>query len=158
MSTIPLKRITLYKNDLGYFERSNSDSESSPAIQVAKKHKKLVIDTLCTTANTVTFDTEEYEKYVAANTIERFYSFNDLTSSTSFAVFLKSCIGAEIIFTVRGDEKEQNGKLLMLDEEPVLLSANSTQTTKRYFLQILNNDGFIRQFDCKSITRKNEMK
>ena len=151
MSTVPLKRITLYKNDLGYFERSNSESNSAPAIQVAKKHKKLVIDTLCTTANTVTFDTEENEKYVAANTIERFYSFNDLTSSTSFAVFLKSCIGAEIIFSVRGDGKEQNGKLLMLDEEPILLSPNSTQTTKRYFLQVLNQDGFIRQHDCKLI-------
>ena len=149
MSSIPLKRITLYKNDLGYFERSDSDSDSTSAIQVAKKHKKLVIETLCTTASTVSFDTEEYEKYVAANTIERFFSFNDLSSSTSFAVFLKSCIGAEIIFSVKGDGKEQTGKLLMLDEEPVLLGPTSLQTTKRYFLQVLSTDGFIRQYDRK---------
>ncbi|CAF4422583.1 unnamed protein product, partial [Rotaria sp. Silwood2] len=69
-ATIPLKRITLYKNDLGYFERAISSSKLPSLILVAKKHKKLVIDTLCTTAGTVTFDTEEHEKYVTENTVE----------------------------------------------------------------------------------------
>jgi hypothetical protein len=149
-TTIPLKRITLYKNDLGYFERTVANNSQLPSvIQIAKKHKKLVIDTLCTTASTVTFDTEEYEKYVAANTMERFYSFNDLSSSTSFASFLNSCIGAEIIFFIKGNNKEQIGKLIMLDEENALLSPNSTETTTHYFLQILTKDGFIRHFDRK---------
>ena len=147
--SIPLKRITLYKNDLGYFERIIPTSEVPSVIQVAKKHKKLVIDTLCTTASTVTFDTEEYDKYVAANTVERFFAFNDLSSSTSFAAFLKSCIGTEIVLFIKGNNKEQVGKLVMIDEEPALLSPNSTQTTTHYFLKILNKDGFIRHYDSK---------
>jgi len=151
-ATIPLKRITLYKNDLGYFERTISSSQLPSVIQVAKKHKKLVIDTLCTTASTVTFDTEEYDKYVAANTTERFFTFNngsDLSSANSFATILQTCIGAEVVLSIKGNSKEQIGKLVMLDEEKALLSPNSTETTTHYLLQILGKDGFIRHIDRK---------
>ncbi|CAF4712383.1 unnamed protein product, partial [Rotaria sp. Silwood2] len=149
--TIPLKRITLYKNDLGYFERTISCSKLQSHIRVAKKHKKLVIDTLCTTASTVTFDTEEHDKYLVENTIEQYFNFNDLSSSTSLASFLKTCIGTELILFIRGEDKEQAGKLVMLDEMKTLLSPNSTVTTQHYILQILNKDGFIRHFDFASI-------
>ncbi|CAF0772758.1 unnamed protein product [Rotaria sordida] len=151
-ATIPLKRITLYKNDLGYFERTTPSSKLPSLILVAKKHKKLVIDTLCTTASTVTFDTEEHDKYVTENTVERFFAFNDFSSSTSFASFLSTCIGAEIALSIQGDNKEQLGKLVMLDEKPTLLSPNSTQTTNHYILQVLNKDGFIRHFDLASVS------
>jgi hypothetical protein len=148
-STIPLKRTTLYKNDLGYFERTIPSSQLPSVIQVAKKHKKLVIDTLCTTASTVTFDTEEYDKYVVANTTERFFSFNDLSSATSFADFLHTCIGAEIVFTIKGNNKEQFGKLVMLDEEKTVINPNTYDVKKNHFLQILGRDGFIRHVDRK---------
>jgi len=148
-TTIPLKRITLYKNDLGYFERTITRSQLQSFILVAKKHKKLVIDTLCTTASTVTFDTEAHEKYVAENTVERFFTFNDFSSSRSFANFLNTCIGAEIALSIKGNSKEQLGKLVMLDAEPVLLSPNSSETTTHYILQVLNTDGFSRHFDRK---------
>jgi hypothetical protein len=148
-ASIPLKRITLYKNDLGYFERTTTNSQSSSVLLIDKKYKKLVIDTLCTTANTVTFDTEEHDSYVAENTIERFFAFNDFSSSTSFATFLKTCIGTEIAFVIKGNTKEQVGKLVMIDEIPVLLSPTSTETTEQHVLQILTNDGFIRHHDRK---------
>ncbi|CAF2952112.1 unnamed protein product [Rotaria sp. Silwood2] len=150
-ATIPLKRITLYKNDLGYFERAISSSKLPSLILVAKKHKKLVIDTLCTTAGTVTFDTEEHEKYVTENTVEHVFSFNDFSSSTSFADFLNTCIGAEVALSIQGGNKEQSGRLVMLDEKQTLLSPNSTQTTNHYILQVLNKDGFIRHVDLASI-------
>ncbi|CAM4946705.1 unnamed protein product [Rotaria socialis] len=149
--TIPLKRITLYKNDLGYFERTVPSSRSASFISVAKKHKKLVIDTLCTTASTVAFDTEEHDKYVAENTAEHYFAFNDFASSTSFAAFLKTCIGAELAFSCQGENKEQSGQLVMLDEIKALLSPNSTETRKDFVLQVLNKDGFIRHFDFASI-------
>ncbi|CAF1281411.1 unnamed protein product [Rotaria sp. Silwood1] len=151
IATIPLKRITLYKNDLGYFERITPVSKLPTLILIAKKHKKLVIDTLCTTASTVTFDTEEHDKYVTENTVEHFFTFNDFSSSTSFASFLNTCIGAEIALSIQGDTKEQLGKLVMLDEKQTLLSPNSTETTNHYILQVLNKDGFIRHFDLSSI-------
>ncbi|CAF4919629.1 unnamed protein product [Rotaria sp. Silwood1] len=151
IATIPLKRITLYKNDLGYFERITPVSKLPTLILIAKKHKKLVIDTLCTTASTVTFDTEEHDKYVTENTVEHFFTFNDFSSSTSFASFLNTCIGAEVALSIQGDTKEQLGKLVMLDEKQTLLSPNSTETTNHYILQVLNKDGFIRHFDLSSI-------
>ncbi|CAF1098604.1 unnamed protein product [Adineta ricciae] len=150
-TTIPLKRITLYKNDLGYFERVINRSDSPSVIHVAKKHKKLVIDTLCTTANAVTYDTEEHENFVAENTVERFYSFGSFTSSTSLASFLQKCIGAEVVVTIQGNNKEQTGKIVLLDEIPTLLGQNSMQTKMSYIVQFLNNDGFIRHFDLSSI-------
>ncbi|CAF3542911.1 unnamed protein product [Rotaria sp. Silwood1] len=110
-----------------------------------------LIDTLCTTASTVTFDTEEHDKYVTENTVEHFFTFNDFSSSTSFASFLNTCIGAEIALSIQGDTKEQLGKLVMLDEKQTLLSPNSTETTNHYILQVLNKDGFIRHFDLSSI-------
>jgi hypothetical protein len=148
-ATIPLKRITLYKNDLGYFERTTTNSQLPSVILVAKKHKKLVIDTLCTTASTVTFDTEQHEKYVTENTTERYFNFNDFSSSNSFATFLNTCIGAEVVLSIKGNSKEQFGKLVMLDEIKALLSPNSTETTNNYILQVLNKDGFIRHYDRK---------
>ena len=147
MSTIPLKRITLYKNDLGYFERRISSEQTASVVMIAKKHKKLVIDTLCTTANAVTFDTEAHEKYVAENTIERFFSFNDLSSSTSFASFLSACIGTDIGLLTKGSNKEEFGKLVMLDQVPVLLGPNAKETTTQYILRVLNKDGIIHSFD-----------
>lgn len=148
-SSIPLRRITLYKNDLGYFERTTTKSSSPAVLQVAKKQKKLVIDTLCTTANTVTFDTEEYEKYAAANATEHYFSFVDLTSTRSFADFLQTCTGADVILSIKGENEQQTGKLLMLHTEEVLLSPTSSEKTTHYFVKILTNDGFIRQFDRK---------
>ncbi|CAF1371344.1 unnamed protein product [Rotaria magnacalcarata] len=145
--TNPLKRITLYKNDLGYFERTVPSSRSASFISVAKKHKKLVIDALCTTASTVTFDIEEHDEHVAENTAEHYFAFNDFAASTSFAAFLKTCIGAELAFSCQGDNKEQLGQLAMLDEIEALLSPNSTETRKDFVLQVLNKDGFIRHFD-----------
>ena len=147
MSTIPLKRITLYKNDLGYFERRISSEQTPAVVRVAKKHKKLVIDTLCTTANAVTFDTEAHEKYVAENSIERFFAFNDLTSSTSFATFLSACIGTDIGLFSKGSNKEENGKLVMLDEVPTLLGPDAKETTTLYTLRVLNKDGIIHSYE-----------
>lgn len=147
-STIPLQRITLYKNDLGYFERTIDSSQALSILQIAKKHKKLVIDTLCTTASTVTYDTEEHDKYVAENTVESFYSFNDLSSESSFANFLQTCIGAEIILLIKG--KEQIGKLVLLDQEKTVINPQTYETKIQYFPQILGKDGFIRHFDRKS--------
>ena len=147
ITPIPLRRITLYKNDLGYFERTTNISTSPAVIQVAKKHKKLVIDTLCTTASTVTFDTEEYDKYVAANTKEDFFSFGDLSSNISFIDFLQSCIGAEIVLSLKGNSQEEVGKLVVINEEKALLGPNASETTSHYSLKILNKDGFIRNFD-----------
>jgi hypothetical protein len=147
-ATIPLKRITLYKNDLGFFERIITGSTSPSIIQVAKNHKKLVIDTLCTTASTVTYDKEEHDKFVAENTVERFFTFNDFQSSSSFASFLNTCIGAEITLSMR-DKSQESGKLVMLDEIPTLLGPNSTEKMTNYTVQLLNKDGFIRHFDRK---------
>ena len=146
---IPLKRITLYKNDLGYFERIIAGSKIPSLIQVVKKNKKLVIDTLCTTANIVTFDMEDHDKYVAQNIAEHYFTFNDFSSSTSFVKFLQTCIGADLALSVQGSAKEQVGVLIMVDEKQVLLSPTSTETTEHYSLQILNRDGFIRRVDRK---------
>lgn len=149
---IPLKRITLYKNNLGYFERTTNNSTKRSLIQVAKQHKKLVIDTLCTTASEVTFDTEEHNKYVAENTVEQFFSFNSVTSTFSFASFLNSCLGADITLFTNGNSKEQTGKLVMIEEIPALLGPNSTEITKNHVLQIVSKDGFIRHIDRKYMT------
>ena len=148
MSTpsIALKRITLYKNDLGYFERDTARDQTPSVLVVAKKHKKLVIDTLCTTASAVTFDTEEHDQYVAGSSVEPFFTFADLSSTSSFATFLQSCIGAEVAFLVQGDKTRHVGQLVMLDEHPVLLGPNCSETTTQYILRILTQDGFIRHF------------
>ena len=148
-TNIPLKRITLYKNDLGYFERTISTEQTPAVLQVAKKHKKLVIDTLCTTASAVKFDTEEHDKYVAENNVERFYTFTDLSSATCFADFLKSCIGAEIVFTVKDDTTPKVGKLVMLDKKIVRQGNEEDKTSIQHTLEVLNPNGFIQCYNRK---------
>jgi len=148
---IPLKRITLYKNDLGYFERAIPADQTPAVLQVAKKHKKLVIDTLCTTASAVTFDTEEHDKYVAGNNIEQFYTFADLSAATSFADFLKSCIGADIILTVNGETTPKVGTLVMLDQKTIRRSSDEEEAQVQYSLEVLNAEGFIQRFNLDTV-------
>ena len=145
-SSIPLKRITLYKNDLGYFERDASREQTPAVLVVAKKYKKLVIDTLCTTASAVTFDTEEHDQYVAGSSVEPLFTFAHLSSTSSFATFLQSCVGAEVVLSVQGTNNQQVGQLLMIDESTVLLSPTSSETTTQHALQVLTKDGFIRHY------------
>lgn len=150
-SIIPLKRITLYKNDLGYFERASPLEQTPAFLHVAKKHKKLVIDTLCTTARSVTFDTEEHNKYIADNNVEQFYKFENFASSSSFAAFLKSCIGAEVILYIKDYTTEKVGKIVMVDEKTLLGSSDQPQPKVIYQLEILNKEGFIRHYDGQSL-------
>jgi hypothetical protein len=149
-STIPLKRITLYKNDLGYFERVSPKASARSVLVVAKRYKKLVIDTLCTTASEVAFDTEEHQNHLAQSNIEKFYTFTDLSSTSSFATFLKTCIGAQLIFYVKTKPDEFTGKLLMVEENTALLSETSDATTTKYKLCVLYADGFIRHVERES--------
>jgi hypothetical protein len=152
-TTIPMRRITLYKNNLGYFERTITSTKTPAILLVADKHKKLVIDTLCTTASSVIFDTEVHDKHVIENTIERFFAFTDFPSTTSFATFLKTCIGAEVTLSIKDVNKEQSGKLVMFDEIRTLLNPSSIKTTKQYVMQVLSNDGYIRHFGRKLIVK-----
>lgn len=147
-SNLKLKRITLYKNDLGYFERFNTPDDRSATLSVAKKHKKLVIDTLCTNAEAVTFDTEEHKKYVETSKVESFYAFTDLKTSESFAEFLKSCIGSEVSIFTKGNTNQIIGRIVLIEEESVPVE-KSSDTVKRNTVQILTADGFIRNFNSK---------
>ncbi|CAF0859780.1 unnamed protein product [Rotaria sp. Silwood1] len=146
ITTIPLRRITLYKNNLGYFERIIVDTQVPIVLHVTKKHKQLVIDTLCTTVDSVVFDTEEHDKQVIERIMEHVFTFIDFASATSFAKFLNTCIAAEVVLSIKDVSKEQSGKLIILDEIPTVLNPNSTKTTTQYLLQILTTNGFIRHF------------
>lgn len=105
-TNLNLKHITLYKNNLGFFERTAeilSSSENSPqfSLSVLPDTKNLVIDTLSVSApNSVTtnFDTEKHQLYVDSITPDDTFKF---AVSKSLNQFLESCIGTKLEIIIR---------------------------------------------------------
>jgi hypothetical protein len=116
---LTLNHIALYKNDLGFFERSAkilSSSEFPPkfCLPIMPDNKSLIIDTLSVSGPglvTTNFDSEKHQIYVDSIKPDDAFKFQP---SKNLTVFLESCIGTEleIVLKVQKNKKsfkENNG-------------------------------------------------
>lgn len=100
--SLQLSRVTLYKNDLAFYERATTfpalDSNSFRAtLDIPLESKNLTVETLSVRAPglvVVNYDTELRDSIAENNQQEETFRF----SSNTFADFLKSCAGAPIEF------------------------------------------------------------
>lgn len=129
MSQIPnstpliLRHVTLYKNNLGFFERVAplQSSKASPLkfnISVLPDSKSLIIDTLSIIAPglvTTNYDTENHVSYVNSIQPDENFKFNFAKSLSSF---LESCIGTEIHLKHKNNQ-EIKGILSLVEEKTI---------------------------------------
>ena len=101
-----LKHITLYKNDLGFFERAAkilSSTENPPkfSLPILPENKSLIIDTLSVAGPgsvTTNFDIEKHQRYVDSIKPDDTFKFQP---SKNLTVFMESCIGSELEITLK---------------------------------------------------------
>jgi len=115
-----LSRVTLYKNDLAFYERATTFTglEVSPVssaplfktkLDIPLASKNLIVDTLSVRSPglvIVNYDTELRDSVVANENQENTFRFG----SDTFAGFLKSCSGASMSFKRASSKDAEEGK------------------------------------------------
>lgn len=129
-----LKHICLYKNNLGFFERSadltKSDKTSKYTLSVLPENKTLIIDTLSYTAPglvTTNYDTENHLNYVKSIQPNTEFKFSQAKSLSNF---LDSCVGSELQLTLK-DSTSVDGILSLVEEKEEVIEDNKKIITKR---------------------------
>ena len=159
MQKIPelnLQRITLYKNNLAYYEYGcqlnrgySSDNNSYQfKLLVPQANKSIIVETLsvvCPGLVTVHYDTELVQK--EEESPELLYGFKD----DSFLSFLESCIGSEISVTRKNSAKEKcNGRLIMMEKAQIPSNDNKT-IINDHILHIVSFTGTVTSFHYSTI-------
>lgn len=155
---LTLKHITLYKNNLGFFERVAKlhSSKASPitfSLSVLPQSKPLIIETLSISAPgqvTTNFDTENHANYLNSIKPDENYKFN---FAKSLSNFLESCIGTEIELNLN-NEQSMKGILALVEEKdiPLDLKSGTVVNKRESFLYILNESGETRNVPLSNIS------
>ena len=157
---LALRKVTLYKNKLGYFERGANLSDGAPAadggkqfaINVPIDRKGLIVDTL-TTADGATI--KHYATQTGAGAAApKPDNFNFALGSRGGGMgdFLESCKGAAVAVTLSagpsGATATSNGRILMLERETVAVPGSDNKVEERWSqLVLLDDDGAIECLD-----------
>jgi ubiquitin len=149
---LPLRKVTLYKNKLGYFERGAtlddgarcSDGGKQFAINVPVERKGLIIDTLTTADGaTVKHYTTPTGAGDAAPEPDNF-NFALQSRSGGMGQFLESCKGAMVDVTLRdgptGAAATCTGRILMLEKETVAVAGSNDKVEERWSQLLLLDD------------------
>lgn len=143
-SEMPVQRITLYKNNLGFVERHASvPAGSTTSMLVPAELKQLVESTLSVNGNgkpvVVTYGSKQSEE--APEPMRYPFQYG---SATNMGAFLASLSGAEVELRTR--DGSVSGRVLLVEKERVAIP-ESDQVEERYTsTTILTDDGEIRSF------------
>jgi len=143
--TLQLERVTLYKNDLAFYERGTQimgdESISTPPsfrtkIMIPLSSQDLIVDPLSVRAPglfVVNYDTEL--RVVNQDSQEDTFRFRRDT----FAEFLKSCSGASIEFTKlgEGEQPPHKGVILTVEDKAVPLADGGGATIEEKVLSVV---------------------
>lgn len=151
--TLKLKHISLYKNSLGFFERSAnlSSSLNHPIkynLSILPENKKLIIDTLSISAPglvTTNYDTEHHLNYIKSITPSLDFKFS---TSKTISNFLDSCIGGHIELFCQGN-LSHSGILSLVEEREI--HGENKKSGKESFLYILSDLGEVSSVKLKDV-------
>eukprot|EP00011_Vannellida_sp_DIVA3-517-6-12_P004885 CAMPEP_0114605336 /NCGR_PEP_ID=MMETSP0168-20121206/1004_1 /TAXON_ID=95228 ORGANISM="Vannella sp., Strain DIVA3 517/6/12" /NCGR_SAMPLE_ID=MMETSP0168 /ASSEMBLY_ACC=CAM_ASM_000044 /LENGTH=823 /DNA_ID=CAMNT_0001816187 /DNA_START=6 /DNA_END=2477 /DNA_ORIENTATION=- len=154
---LPLKRITLYKNNLGFYEHSAGFSKSSRCedgtyrfrLQVDKDARGIMADTLTVKAPgavSIVFGHELYEALEAEMNTDRSYQFQ---VSNSIVSFLSSYVGAPLSL----NNARLSGRLVLVEEEKVLKKMGDKVVEQRVVvLTLFSTEGKLERIPLESVT------
>ena len=133
--SLPLKRVTLYKNNLAFFEHAGAASilagtEAGFALDVPMESKPLVVDTLSVSTNdalpcSINFDSRDTSTLGTQPDAETYkFSYGPGQSSGDF---LASCVGSRVRINVGAESVE--GVVMSLDQKHVHVEGSEGSTT-----------------------------
>eukprot|EP00929_Paragymnodinium_shiwhaense_P090050 TRINITY_DN5028_c0_g1_i1.p1 TRINITY_DN5028_c0_g1~~TRINITY_DN5028_c0_g1_i1.p1 ORF type:complete len:816 (+),score=223.91 TRINITY_DN5028_c0_g1_i1:72-2519(+) len=150
---LPLSRVTLYKNNLAYAERSgelqSGSAQTDFELVVPVSRKKLVINTLSASAPGGASILLGGRDSFSEPAKKKLYPF----SHESFGKFLHSCRGAEITVVRISTTAENIDCRLLLVESAQRAVAGQTDQTETYYaaIQVLSARGGIRKIPLDDI-------
>jgi hypothetical protein len=132
-SALRLDKVTLFKNNLGWY--SHTATGRSGRLDVQTDNKNMVIDTLSYHSEapvTVTFGYDGPKRPAADEAEEPVFRFA-LGEGCGVASWLGSCVGAEVSVTTSGrpgsaDERPIRGKIMLLEKETVAIPGSEGKT------------------------------
>eukprot|EP00658_Telonema_sp_P-2_P070061 TRINITY_DN5968_c0_g1_i6.p1 TRINITY_DN5968_c0_g1~~TRINITY_DN5968_c0_g1_i6.p1 ORF type:complete len:616 (-),score=177.38 TRINITY_DN5968_c0_g1_i6:109-1956(-) len=149
---LQLRSVSLYKNNLGFFERTaptsdGADSESGGkrfALNIPSERKGLVIDTLAAGATT----TVRHEGHQRVSAPERTFGFA-IEPTVGLGGFLESCVGAQVQITLAATDTDigavKRGQIMMLEQEQACIEGCENMVEKKYSQLVLlsEEDGIV---------------
>eukprot|EP00005_Dracoamoeba_jomungandri_P002211 CAMPEP_0174256786 /NCGR_PEP_ID=MMETSP0439-20130205/5984_1 /TAXON_ID=0 /ORGANISM="Stereomyxa ramosa, Strain Chinc5" /LENGTH=835 /DNA_ID=CAMNT_0015339551 /DNA_START=53 /DNA_END=2560 /DNA_ORIENTATION=- len=147
LTELPLKKVTLYKNNLAFLETENVISSGLEdkggrgfKLVVPLAQKEQAVDTLtvsCAGQVSVTYDRE-----LSPENFQRDPDLYQFSETADFSSFLRSCVGAPLKVVTDNDEVIE-GRLLMIEVVSVPCAELKTTLSENQ-LQILSEEGIIR--------------
>jgi ubiquitin len=145
LSNLPLRKVTLFKNGLGFYEHDSTDLPQEARdfrLDVPISSQSLVVDTLSVNSSdaqpvTVSYDRDESRGIKKEEELFRFTFGQDC----GVADFLASCIGAEVscnIVQSDGSKETVNGQVMLLSKEKQAVEGTDQTETKYKELQLLD--------------------
>jgi len=142
-SNLDLKRVTIYKNDLAYFEREaalSSEDKNEYSLSVPIARKQLIVDTLSVHAPgevTISYDTDlaDAASRDTRKVVTETYRFSH---ATNLNAFLRSCVGCSVKISTSTDNF--SGKVLLVESHKFTVPCNNGVAT--------TEDGYILRMAC----------
>ena len=153
MSNFKLEKITLYKNDLAFVERTASLQGSQQGLlEFDKKVKDLVVTTLNVDSSTPCSVNYDYMPTLAIDLEDQKPIFNfALGERQSHGSFLASIVGAEVIVKTMDDTDGTEGFVVSVSQSSSQVGSTETLQSEYESCQILTYFGEMVSISVPSI-------
>eukprot|EP00746_Dinoflagellata_sp_MGD_P085670 gnl/MRDRNA2_/MRDRNA2_33900_c0_seq1.p1 gnl/MRDRNA2_/MRDRNA2_33900_c0~~gnl/MRDRNA2_/MRDRNA2_33900_c0_seq1.p1 ORF type:complete len:938 (-),score=199.62 gnl/MRDRNA2_/MRDRNA2_33900_c0_seq1:363-3176(-) len=156
---LQLDRVTLYKNNLAFYELSGTAKKSKSdsvlfALDIPMKSKDLIVDTLfCATKSgspcTINFDAKDLVQDSSSIIYESTFGFT-LGACTGLGDFLASCIGGHV--QIRTKDVTLEGYVMSVEQQTVqVVQSAETERTWSQLYVVETKTGSVRSVSIASI-------
>jgi len=148
-----LRQVSIYKNDLAFYEHECSLSSSYQPqegtyhfkLMIPPADKDLVIDTLSVSAPglvSIHYDTELSPEYNQQD--EQLFTFSEQNNLTSF---LQTCLGAQMRIQLRNESSAFEGQLMLVEGKEIRSESSHGDIRKtETILHVITPDGVLKSF------------
>jgi len=146
--TIPLKRITLYKNDLAFCEREAVGGHSEKRLEIPLQVKDLVVSSLtCEADAPVTIKYDQRDRLEEQTVVFEYGARKDIGH------FLSQLIGAKICLELQSSEAEALGIVMLVESSTKVIEGSKNDATEDRFVAVhlLDNQGALVRFNFKDV-------
>ena len=148
---LPLKKVTMYKNELAYLERRGCVSEAQ--LEVAASVKQLVLSTLSVKSD-VPFTVSNKRKAVPKDETEENINAFNFSTSKNIGAFLSSLIGAHVSLEINGGE-EKNGYVMLVEKKDEVIEGTvNCPVVKEIYsaVHLISTAGAIQKISLNEVT------
>jgi ubiquitin len=148
---IPLRQVTLYKNDLAYLERRGCVAKGQ--LEVAASVKQLVLGTLSVKSD-APFTVSNRKTEVSKEPEEDLHAFN-FSTSKNLGDFLSSLIGAHVCLDMGDGTGQKQGYVMLVEKKDEVIegTVNNPVVKEKYSaVHVISAAGSIERIPLEGVT------